>query len=97
MENNTTPLAGTVFNETLRGGRCIRLSVLTDETTSPERQREACDRAAAFYNIDFGAGDDLREVVDLDLSASKLSPFAVRSSACGCPCPVLRRLGVVTV
>ncbi|MFD4700824.1 recombinase family protein [Streptomyces niveus] len=70
------PLAGTVFEtETLRGVRCVRLSVLTDETTSPERQRDADDIAASALNIDFGAGDGLREAVDLDVSASKISPF----------------------
>ncbi len=69
------PLAGTVYTETLRGVRCVRLSVLTDETTSPERQREADDQAAAAHNISFGEGDQLREAVDLDVSASKISPF----------------------
>ncbi|MER7123557.1 recombinase family protein [Streptomyces goshikiensis] len=69
------PLAGTVYTETLRGVRCVRLSVLTDETTSPDRQREADDQAAAAHNISFGEGDQLREAVDLDVSASKISPF----------------------
>ncbi|WP_415957113.1 recombinase family protein [Streptomyces sp. 021-4] len=70
------PLAGTVYEtETLRGVRCVRLSVLTDETTSPERQREADDKVAAELNIDFGTGDALREAVDLDVSASKVAPF----------------------
>ncbi len=70
------PLVGTVYEtETLRGVRCVRLSVLTDETTSPERQREADDIVAAALNIDFGEGDQLREAVDLDVSASKISPF----------------------
>ncbi|WP_445271047.1 recombinase family protein, partial [Streptomyces sp. DSM 41634] len=59
----------------LRGVRCIRLSVLTDETTSPERQREADDKIAAELNIDFGSGDALREAVDLDVSASTFGPF----------------------
>lgn len=55
------PLAGTVYEtETLRGVRCVRLSVLTDETTSPERQREADDIPAAALGIDFGEGDQLR-------------------------------------
>lgn len=66
---------GTVFTGTLRGVRAIRLSVLTDETTSPERQREADDIAAAALGIDFGEGDALREAVDLDVSASKTGPF----------------------
>ncbi|SCD35756.1 Site-specific DNA recombinase [Streptomyces sp. OspMP-M43] len=70
------PLAGTAFEtRTLRGVRCVRLSVLTDETTSPERQREADDRVAAELNIDFGSGDTLREAVDLDVSASTFGPF----------------------
>lgn len=69
------PLAGTVYTETLRGVRCVRLSVLTDETTSPDRQREADDQAAAAHNISFGEGDEVREAVDLDVSASKISPF----------------------
>ncbi|MGW1277595.1 recombinase family protein [Streptomyces tsukubensis] len=78
MEQTTrrNPLAGTVYEtRTLRGVRCVRLSVLTDETTSPERQREADDRVAAELNIDFGTGDALREAVDLDVSASTFGPF----------------------
>ncbi|MDT0267993.1 recombinase family protein [Streptomyces sp. DSM 44915] len=59
----------------LRGLRGIRLSVLTDETTSPERQREADDRAAREKGISFGEGDALREAIDLGVSASKTSPF----------------------
>ncbi|WKK20972.1 recombinase family protein [Streptomyces olivoreticuli] len=66
---------GTVFAETLRGVRCVRLSVRTDETTSPERQREADDIAAAALGIAFGEGEALREAVDLDVSASKTGPF----------------------
>ncbi|MEU3568649.1 recombinase family protein [Kitasatospora sp. NPDC036755] len=68
-------LAGTVFTETLRGVRCVRLSVLTDETTSPERQRDACNYVAGELHVDFGQGDTLREAVDLDVSASKTSPW----------------------
>ncbi|MCX4661013.1 recombinase family protein [Streptomyces uncialis] len=49
--------------------------MLTDETTSPERQREADDKVAAELGIDFGEGDALREAVDLDVSASKFGPF----------------------
>ncbi|MGW6308508.1 hypothetical protein ACWFRQ_36890 [Streptomyces niveus] len=57
---------GTVFEtETLRGVRCVRLSVLTDETTSPERQSEADDKVAAEIGVSFGEGDALREAVDL--------------------------------
>ncbi|MEV7844076.1 recombinase family protein [Streptomyces cyaneofuscatus] len=70
------PLTGTAFEtRTLRGVRCVRLSVLTDETTSPERQREADDKIAAELGITFGEGDQLREAVDLDVSASKIAPF----------------------
>jgi DNA invertase Pin-like site-specific DNA recombinase len=61
--------------ESLRGVRCVRLSVLTDETTSPERQCEADDIAAASLGIEFSEGDQLREAVDLDVSASKIGPF----------------------
>ncbi|MER6343763.1 recombinase family protein [Streptomyces sp. NPDC001595] len=61
--------------KTLRGLRAIRLSVLTDSTTSVERQREAGNRSAAALDIDFGEGDNLREAVDLDISALKFSPF----------------------
>ncbi|MWA14276.1 recombinase family protein [Streptomyces sp. BA2] len=76
MTTTRNPLAGTVYQtETLRGVRCVRLSVLTDETTSPERQREADDAIAAELNISFGEGDGLREAVDLDVSASKVAPF----------------------
>ncbi|MFH9988900.1 recombinase family protein [Streptomyces luteogriseus] len=60
----------------LRGLRAIRLSVLTDSSTSVERQREAGDKSAAALDIDFGEGDGLREAVDLDVSALKFSPFA---------------------
>ncbi|MCF3125288.1 recombinase family protein [Streptomyces arenae] len=75
VPSQSNPLAGTVNTETLRGVRCVRLSVLTDETTSPDRQREADDIAAAALGIDFGEGDALREAVDLDVSASKVDPF----------------------
>lgn len=68
-------VTGTVFAEMLRGVRCVRLSVLTDETTSLERQREADDIAAAALGIDFGEVEELREAVDLDVSASKVGPF----------------------
>lgn len=73
METNTT--VGVGVTETLRGVRCIRLSVRTDETTSPERQREADDIAAATLGVDFGRGSGVREAVDLDVSASKVGPF----------------------
>ncbi|MGW8884731.1 recombinase family protein [Streptomyces sp. NPDC055749] len=76
MTTTRNPLAGTVFQtETLRGVRCVRLSVLTDETTSPDRQREADDKIAAELGVSFGEGDGLREAVDLDVSASKIAPF----------------------
>ncbi|WP_331254486.1 recombinase family protein [Streptomyces halstedii] len=64
-----------MFAGTLRGVRAVRLSVWTDETTSPERQRDADDQAAAALGIDFGEGEVLREAVDLDVSASKFGPF----------------------
>ncbi|MEU5198866.1 recombinase family protein [Streptomyces scabiei] len=49
----------------------LRLSVLTDETTSPERQREANQGTAASLGIDLAD----REAVDLGVSASKTTPF----------------------
>ncbi|MGW2696528.1 recombinase family protein [Streptomyces sp. NPDC001296] len=55
----------------LRGVSCLRLSVLTDETTSPERQREANRGAATSLGIDLAD----REAVDLGVSASKTTPF----------------------
>ncbi|MFE6159799.1 recombinase family protein [Streptomyces sp. NPDC056486] len=57
--------------ETLRGLSVLRLSVLTDETTSPERQRAANHGAAGALGIDLGD----REAVDLGVSASKTTPF----------------------
>jgi DNA invertase Pin-like site-specific DNA recombinase len=62
MTGMTTPL---------RGLSALRLSVLTDETTSPERQRAANHEAAASLNIDLAD----REAVDLGVSASKTTPF----------------------
>lgn len=55
----------------LRGVSVLRLSVLTDETTSPERQRGANRGAAAPLGIDLAD----REAVDLGVSASKTTPF----------------------
>jgi DNA invertase Pin-like site-specific DNA recombinase len=55
----------------LRGVSALRLSVLTDETTSPDRQREANRGAAASLGIDLAD----REAVDLGVSASKTTPF----------------------
>ena len=77
MDSTAIPgTEGTVFARTLRGVRAIRLSVLTDETTSPERQRESTDGAAAALGINFVAPDGtVREAVDLDVSASKITPF----------------------
>ncbi|MFC9191450.1 recombinase family protein [Streptomyces cyaneofuscatus] len=55
----------------LRGVSCLRLSVLTDETTSPERQEGANQGAAAALGIDLAD----RRAVDLGVSASKTTPF----------------------
>ncbi|MFD5207743.1 recombinase family protein [Streptomyces anulatus] len=55
----------------LRGVSAVRLSVLTDETTSPERQREANQGAAMSLGIELAD----REAVDLGVSASKTTPF----------------------
>ncbi|MGW6293021.1 recombinase family protein [Streptomyces sp. NPDC055058] len=59
------------LSPTLRGLSAIRLSVLTEETTSPERQRAANEAAAAALGIDLGD----REAIDLGVSASKTTPF----------------------
>ncbi len=76
FSNSSLPgIERTVFARPLRGVRAIRLSVMRDETTSPERQREACNLAAALQNIDFGEGENLREAVDLAVSASKTAPW----------------------
>ncbi|WP_406864011.1 recombinase family protein [Streptomyces sp. HUAS MG47] len=48
----------------------IRLSVKTDETTSPARQREANERSARAIPARI-----IGEAEDLDVSASKTSPF----------------------
>ncbi|MEI5102613.1 recombinase family protein [Streptomyces sp. PmtG] len=74
MENTIQPVKD-LPTGTLRGVRCVRLSVRTDETTSPERQREADDAAAAALGITFGEGAALREAVDLDVSAPLVGPF----------------------
>ncbi|MFC8566267.1 recombinase family protein [Streptomyces sp. NPDC057245] len=71
-----TPFTGRVnthdtFRATLRGLSAIRLSVLTEETTSPERQRAANEDAARALGIDLGD----REAIDLGVSASKTTPF----------------------
>ncbi|MCF3174801.1 recombinase family protein [Streptomyces sioyaensis] len=55
----------------LRGVSCLRLSVLTDETTSPERQHGANEGAAGALGIDLAD----RKAVDLGVSASKTTPF----------------------
>ncbi|MFF3447663.1 recombinase family protein [Streptomyces sp. NPDC002667] len=55
----------------LRGVSVLRLSVMTDETTSPERQRTANHSAADALSIDLTD----REAVDLGVSASKTTPF----------------------
>ncbi|MFF7389170.1 recombinase family protein [Streptomyces scabiei] len=48
----------------------IRLSVETDETTSPGRQRAANQEAASFIGAEI-----IGEAVDLGVSASKTTPF----------------------
>ncbi|MGW5019342.1 recombinase family protein [Streptomyces cacaoi] len=48
----------------------IRLSVATDETTSPDRQRDANEAAAASLGAVI-----VGEAEDLDVSASKTTPF----------------------
>ncbi|WP_223188639.1 recombinase family protein [Streptomyces sp. TRM68416] len=53
-----------------RAVSAIRLSVATDETTSPARQREANERAAASLGAVI-----VGEAEDLDVSASKTTPF----------------------
>jgi DNA invertase Pin-like site-specific DNA recombinase len=60
----------TMLDETLRAVDVLRLSVLTDETTSPERQHAANARAATAEGCKF-----VGEAVDLGVSASKTSPF----------------------
>ncbi|MFH9432341.1 recombinase family protein [Streptomyces sp. NPDC017615] len=62
---------GAGMDTRLRGLSALRLSVLTDETTSPDRQREANRGAARALGIDLGD----REAVDLGVSASKTTPF----------------------
>lgn len=54
----------------MRALSAIRLSVLTDETTSPDRQRAANDTAAAAVGAHM-----IGEALDLGVSASKTSPF----------------------
>lgn len=54
----------------MRALAVIRLSVLTDETTSPGRQRCGCKDAARFADAAI-----VDEALDLDVSASKTSPF----------------------
>ncbi|MFI9296387.1 recombinase family protein [Streptomyces gardneri] len=59
------------MHKPLRGLRVIRLSVLTDETTSPERQHAAIDSAGDALGIDCAD----RNAVDLGVSASRTTPF----------------------
>jgi DNA invertase Pin-like site-specific DNA recombinase len=54
----------------LRALSALRLSVLTDETTSPERQRAANEGAASAVGAEI-----IAEAVDLGVSASKTTPF----------------------
>ncbi|MEU2760452.1 recombinase family protein [Streptomyces sp. NPDC007094] len=70
--NATSPTPFTASMTTpMRGLSVLRLSVLTDETTSPERQRTANHTASAALGIDLSD----REAVDLGVSASKTTPF----------------------
>ena len=48
----------------------IRLSVRTDETTSPERQEEACRSAATHYGLSVAG-----VASDIDVSATKTTPW----------------------
>lgn len=54
----------------LRALAGIRLSSMTDVTTSPERQRETLDKLAAYKDLDIVGYAD-----DLDISATKLPPL----------------------
>ncbi|MGM1077017.1 recombinase family protein [Streptomyces sp. H28] len=68
---NFTDSLGVGMNPTApRALSAIRLSVLTDETTSPERQRTANHAAAASIGAQI-----IGEAVDLGVSASKTTPF----------------------
>lgn len=67
----TTPLAPSHEGmSATRALSAIRLSVLTDETTSPDRQRAANEGAASAVGARI-----VGEAVDLGVSASKTSPF----------------------
>ncbi|MFD8262342.1 recombinase family protein [Streptomyces griseoluteus] len=57
-------------SEQLEALSAIRLSVRTDETTSPARQREANERSARAMNARI-----IGEAEDLDVSASRTTPF----------------------
>ncbi|MFJ9819703.1 recombinase family protein [Streptomyces sp. NPDC101151] len=57
-------------SEQLEALSAIRLSVRTDETTSPKRQREANERSARALNARI-----VGEAEDLDVSASRTTPF----------------------
>ncbi|MFF2993314.1 recombinase family protein [Streptomyces sp. NPDC057950] len=57
-------------SEQLEALSVIRLSVRTDETTSPVRQRDANDRSARAIGARI-----VGEAEDLDVSASKTTPF----------------------
>ncbi|WP_145969026.1 recombinase family protein, partial [Streptomyces hyaluromycini] len=57
-------------SEQLEALSAIRLSVRTDETTSPTRQREANGRSARAMNARI-----VGEAEDLDVSASRTTPF----------------------
>jgi DNA invertase Pin-like site-specific DNA recombinase len=63
-------MTSATFRARPRALSAIRLSVLTDETTSPQRQREANEYAAAYIGAEI-----IGEAEDLDVSASKTTPW----------------------
>lgn len=71
MTTQSTQYPGTVNTDSRpRALSAIRLSVLTDETTSPERQADANDNAATAIGARI-----IGTATDLDVSASKTTPF----------------------
>lgn len=70
VRNSPHSLKGVKTDPRPRALSAIRLSVTTDETTSPGRQREANESAAASLGAVI-----VGEAEDLDVSASKTTPF----------------------